>query len=214
MYKNKKLITATIMVALLIVPSLVALWLIPYGVVRFISMLAFIAAIIFWSLKILNFVAYTVTSIEGELEVEVLVKNESNNSLPGYKTKGAAAMDLRYHSKDEKGINLNPGETKVIPTGLSVALPPGYDAQIRSRSGLAKENSFIVLNAPGTIDSDYRGEIGIILYNASKIPYNVMPGERVAQMSIHRKLTCVWAPTNHLPDTERGEGGFGHTGKN
>jgi len=153
MYKLKNLVATAIAVGLLIIPSMCSLWFIPSGLIRFFLMLIFLAVVLFWGIKILKFIAYVFNNIEGEQKIHVLVKNISNNSLPTYKTVGASAMDLRYFSKEAKAVDVNPGETKLIQTGLSIALPPGYEAQVRSRSGMSIEHGIIALNAPGTIDS-------------------------------------------------------------
>ena len=131
--------------------------------------------------------------------------------LPEYKTDGASGMDLKAFT--EKIINLKPKTSALVPTGLSVAFPKDYEIQIRPRSGLAVKNNISVLNTPGTIDSDYRGEIKIILYNHGDIDFNINNGDRVAQMILSPVIKMELKETKNLPETIRGEGGFGSTGK-
>lgn len=142
--------------------------------------------------------------------MKVKIINGSHHELPRYETAQSAGMDLRA-SIDEP-ITLQPLERKLIPTGLRIALPAGYEAQVRPRSGLALKKGVTVLNSPGTIDADYRGEIGIILINLSQEPFVIQDGERIAQMVIARHEQPDWEPVEVLDDTERGAGGFGHTG--
>jgi dUTP pyrophosphatase len=143
--------------------------------------------------------------------MKVRIVNKSKHDLPSYSTVFSAGMDLRAYL--DKPKILKPGERDLVPTGLYVELPRGYEAQIRPRSGLAIKKGVTVLNAPGTIDSDYRGEIGIIMINLSKEDFVINDGERICQMIISRHETIEWEETNLLNDTERGDGGFGHTGK-
>lgn len=131
--------------------------------------------------------------------------------LPVYSTSGSAGMDIRAAIDSEE--ILNPGETKMIPTGLAIALSPGYECQVRSRSGLAAKHGVFALNAPGTIDSDYRGEIKVILSNFSDKPYGISRGERIAQLVIARYERVDWEEVESLDETDRGSGGFGSTGK-
>lgn len=138
----------------------------------------------------------------------VLPGNE-DLSLPRYMTEHSAGMDIRA-AVDAEEI-LNPGERKLIPTGIAIALPPGYEAQIRPRSGLAIRHGVTLLNSPGTIDADYRGEIGIILINHGKEPFIVKRGDRIAQMVIQRVCRVSWDVCERLDETVRGDGGFGHT---
>ncbi len=130
---------------------------------------------------------------------------------PSYGTASAAGMDLR--AALSAPIALEPGQRLLIPTGVKLALPPGYEAQIRPRSGLALKYGITVLNSPGTIDADYRGEIGVILYHAGEETYWIQPGERIAQMVVAAYVTIHLEPVEELPETDRGQGGFGHTGK-
>jgi len=143
--------------------------------------------------------------------MKVRIVNKSKHSLPGYSTAFAAGMDLRA-SLDES-IVLDPGERALIPTGLFIELPRQYEAQIRPRSGLALKKGISIVNSPGTIDSDYRGEVGIILINMSKEPFIVNDGERICQMVVAKHETIEWEETDNLDDSERGSGGFGHTGQ-
>ena len=141
----------------------------------------------------------------------VKIVNKSSNPLPGYSTVASAGMDLRASLTEE--IILKPLERKLIPTGLFIELPVGYEAQIRPRSGLAYKHGITILNTPGTIDADYRGEIGVILINLSNEDFTIKNGERICQMVIARHETVNWNDVEILEETERGAGGFGHTGK-
>ena len=145
--------------------------------------------------------------------IKVLVKKlKPSVKLPSYKTNGASGMDLMAYI--DKSIELKPGESCLVPTGLSVAFPEEYEIQIRPRSGLAAKESIGVLNSPGTIDSDYRGEIKIILFNHGSKDFIINNGDRVAQMVLVPILKMELEEVDNLPDTLRGEGGFGSTGKN
>ena len=132
--------------------------------------------------------------------------------LPTYATPASAGMDLR--AAIEVSISLAPMERKIIPTGMSIALPEGHEAQVRPRSGLSVKHGITVLNSPGTIDADYRGEIGVILINLSNEVFTIEPEDRIAQLVITQFTQIVWDPTQTLEDSERGSGGFGSTGKN
>jgi len=143
--------------------------------------------------------------------MKINIQNTSKNSLPAYETEASAGMDLRANLNEE--IVLKPLERALIPTGLRIELPIGYEAQIRPRSGLAAKNGITVLNSPGTIDADYRGEIKVILVNLSQQEFTINHGDRIAQMVIAKHETIVWENVNELKTTERGVGGFGHTGK-
>lgn len=138
------------------------------------------------------------------------IVNKSNNPLPEYKTKQSAGMDLRANLTEE--IILKPFERRLIPTGLYISLPDGYEAQIRPRSGLALKNGITVLNTPGTIDADYRGEIGVILINLSNTDFTINHGDRICQMVIQSIEQPLMVQVESLDETERGAGGFGHTG--
>jgi len=142
----------------------------------------------------------------------VKVINKSNNPLPEYSTPQSAGFDLRANL-DSIEI-LKPGERKLVGTGLFIALEPGYEAQVRPRSGLALKKGITVLNAPGTVDADYRGEVGVILYNAGNEDFEIVPGERIAQMVIAKYERINWEQVETLDETERGAGGFGHSGTN
>jgi dUTP pyrophosphatase len=143
--------------------------------------------------------------------IAVLVQNESKFDLPSYATKASAGADLK--AVLDAPLELGPLERKIVPTGLKIALPEGYEAQVRPRSGLASKHGITVLNAPGTIDADYRGEIGVILVNLSNTAFTIHPGERIAQLVVAKFEQIDWLPTQQLSKTERGEGGFGSTGK-
>ena len=143
-------------------------------------------------------------------KVTVKIINKSNNPLPQYSTPYSAGMDLRANL--EEAVTLQPLERKLIPTGLFIVLPEGYECQIRPRSGLALKHGISVLNSPGTVDADYRGEIGVILVNLSNEPFTVNPGERICQMVVARHSTVEWECVEQLAESERSSGGFGHTG--
>lgn len=143
--------------------------------------------------------------------MRIKIVNKSNNELPAYSTEMSAGMDLRANLQEP--VLLKPLERKLIPTGLFIELPVGFEAQIRPRSGLALKKGITVLNTPGTIDADYRGEIGIILINLSSEEFVVENGERICQMIIARHETAQWDLVYELEKTDRGAGGFGHTGK-
>ena len=142
--------------------------------------------------------------------MKVKIVNKSHHPLPYYATVSSAGMDLRACLMEP--VELRPLERKLIPTGLYMALPEGYEAQIRPRSGLAIKHGITVLNTPGTIDADYRGEIGVILVNLSSTPFIINDGERICQMVITSCEQAEWQPEESLDDTQRGAGGFGHTG--
>ena len=143
--------------------------------------------------------------------LKVKVINRSANELPRYETPLAAGMDVRANIAES--IVLKPLERAMVPTGLFVELPAGYELQVRPRSGLAAKHGLTVLNSPGTVDADYRGEIRVILVNLSAEPFEVRPGERVAQLVFARHERAEWEQTDELSETERGAGGFGSTGK-
>lgn len=142
--------------------------------------------------------------------VKVRVVNDGHQPLPAYATSQSAGLDLRANIDSE--ITLHPLERRLIPTGLRIALPAGFEAQVRPRSGLALKHGITVLNSPGTIDADYRGELMVLLINLSNDDFVINPGERVAQMVIARHETAEWEQVEILDETERGEGGYGHTG--
>ena len=142
--------------------------------------------------------------------VKILIKKQKEVPLPEYKTKGSSGMDLCANIQNP--IIINPGEIKNIPTGLSVAIPDQFEIQIRPRSGMAAKNGITVLNTPGTIDADYRGEIGVVLVNLSQHDFVVEDGERVAQMVIAKHEQAEWVLSEDLDNSERGFGGFGSTG--
>lgn len=143
--------------------------------------------------------------------MEVKIKNTSAYGLPNYETIGSAGLDLRANIL--LPISISPFERKRIPTGIFLEIPLGYECQIRSRSGLALNSGISVLNAPGTIDSDYRGEVGVILINLSSENYAINPGDRIAQMVFCQVSQAIWKKEELLGVTERGEAGFGSTGK-
>jgi dUTP pyrophosphatase len=140
----------------------------------------------------------------------VKIINRSSNPLPSYATAASAGMDIRADLKEP--VQLGVGERKLIPTGLFIELPVGYEAQVRPRSGLALKQGVTCLNAPGTIDADYRGELGIILINHSNEVQVIQPGDRIAQLVVQSVVTCNWESVSELTDSARGQGGFGHTG--
>lgn len=142
--------------------------------------------------------------------MDIRICNHSDNELPAYATELSAGMDLRAFLPEP--VVLAPGAYAMIPTGLHIELPAGYEAQVRPRSGLAAKSGVTVLNAPGTIDADYRGEIKVILINHSSTPFTIQSGDRIAQMIVARYEKVNWCVADSLSDTARGEGGFGHTG--
>ncbi|MGI4865617.1 MAG: dUTP diphosphatase [Janthinobacterium lividum] len=143
--------------------------------------------------------------------LEIPVINSSRHPLPEYQTAHSAGLDLRA-DLPEGPVTLNSLERRLIPTGLSLALPVGYEAQVRPRSGLAYKHGIGIVNSPGTIDADYRGEIRVLLVNLSNEPFTVKDGERIAQLVVARHETISWQPTESLSETERGAGGYGSTG--
>lgn len=143
--------------------------------------------------------------------MQIKIINRSSNPLPAYSTAFSAGMDLRANL--DQPVLLQPLERILVPTGLYIELPAGFEAQIRPRSGLAIKKGITVLNSPGTIDADYRGEIQVILINLSGEAFKIEHGERICQMVIARHETAGWIPVDILEETARGEGGFGHTGK-
>ncbi len=142
--------------------------------------------------------------------IKVKVINRGHHALPAYATPQSAGMDLRANLVEP--VTLRPLERRLIPTGLYIALPEGYEAQVRPRSGLALKHGLTVLNTPGTIDADYRGEIGVVLINLSNEDFTVNDGERIAQMVIARHEQADFVAVEELDETERGAGGYGHTG--
>lgn len=142
--------------------------------------------------------------------VKVRIINKGNQPLPAYATPQSAGMDLRANI--EEAFTLKPLQRRLVPTGLFMALPEGYEAQVRPRSGLALKHGITVLNTPGTIDADYRGEIGVVLVNLSDTDFVVNPGERIAQMVIAKHKQADFEIVTELDETERGAGGYGHTG--
>ena len=143
--------------------------------------------------------------------MNIRIVNHSRHPLPAYSTLLSAGMDLRAHL--DNPVTLAPGARTLVPTGLYISLPKGYEAQIRPRSGLALKKGITILNAPGTIDADYRGEIGIIIANLSQEDFVINDGERIAQMVVARHETVEWELCDSLDETSRGAGGFGHTGQ-
>ena len=144
-------------------------------------------------------------------KVKVKIVNRSGQPLPAYATPLSAGMDLR--ASLEAPVTLGPLERTLVPTGLYIALPAGFEAQVRPLSGLAAKHGITVLNTPGTIDADYRGEIKVILVNLSNEPFEIVPGERIAQMVVARHEQVEWEEVDTLDETERGAGGFGSTGR-
>ena len=143
--------------------------------------------------------------------MKIPIINQSNNDLPAFATPSSAGMDLRAFL--ESDIVIAPGERALVPTGLHMALPVGYEAQVRPRSGLAYKHGVTVLNSPGTIDADYRGDVGVILINHGASDFVVQSGDRIAQLVVAQYASFTWDAVTDLSDTARGEGGFGHTGK-
>lgn len=143
--------------------------------------------------------------------LQVKIVNKSKHDLPSYSTELSAGMDIRANL--EEAVTLKPLERTIIKTGLFIELPKGYEAQIRPRSGMAIKHGISVLNSPGTIDADYRGEIGVIVANLSSDEYTIEDGERICQMVVAKHETVAWEAVEALSETDRGAGGFGHTGK-
>jgi len=146
-----------------------------------------------------------------KIKIKRISDEFSDIPLPSYATEGSSGMDIRAALKEPE--TLKPGEVKLIPTNLSVEIPIGYEIQVRPRSGLAAKYGIGVLNSPGTIDSDYRGEVKIILFNFGKDPFEIKSGERIAQIILSKVYKAEIEESSNLKETKRGEGGFGHTGK-
>lgn len=142
--------------------------------------------------------------------IKVKIINTSGLDLPAYETFSSAGMDVRAALAEP--VTLAPMERRLIPTGLRVQLPHGYEMQLRPRSGLALRHGITLVNTPGTVDADYRGEIGVILINLSAEPFTIQPGERICQMVVSQYSRVEWEPTDRIDETDRGDGGFGHTG--
>lgn len=145
------------------------------------------------------------------METRIKVRNESGNVLPSYQTPGSAGMDILANLAEP--VVIAPGQTALIPTGLFMEIPVTHEAQVRPRSGLAFKHGITVLNSPGTIDSDYRGEVKVLLINHSAQPFTIQNGERIAQLVFAQVSQAVWEEEAQLSETERGAGGYGHTGK-
>lgn len=143
--------------------------------------------------------------------IKIKVVNKGHQQLPAYATPQSAGMDIRANI--DEPVILHPMERRLIPTGLHIALPEGYEAQVRPRSGLALKHGLTVLNAPGTVDADYRGDIGVVLINLSQEDFVINDGERIAQLVIARHEQADFVVVEELDQTERGEGGYGHTGR-
>jgi len=143
--------------------------------------------------------------------MKINIINKSGLALPQYETAHAAGMDLRAFTEEQ--IVIKPFQRTLVPTGLHIELPVGYEAQIRPRSGLAYKHGISIVNAPGTIDADYRGELKVLLINLSDVDFVINNGDRIAQMVIAKHETISWVPVEQLNETARGEGGYGHTGK-
>ncbi|MDK2908694.1 MAG: dUTP pyrophosphatase [Bacteroidales bacterium] len=143
--------------------------------------------------------------------LQLKIINKSGNELPKYQTEYSAGMDLRANLRDK--MILSPGQRALVPTGLFIEIPIGYEGQVRPRSGLAAKYGITVLNAPGTIDADYRGEVQVILINLGNEPFEVNNGDRIAQLIIAPVIQIQWKEEESLEETLRGKGGFGHTGK-
>ena len=145
-------------------------------------------------------------------EVKIKIINRSHHPLPSYATPGAAGMDIRAFLSEP--VTLNPMQRALIPTGLYLQLPHGYEAQMRPRSGLSLKSGITLVNTPGTVDADYRGEVGVIVINLSDTPFVINDGERICQMVINEVPRAIWEPVEELDRTRRGDGAFGHTGVN
>ena len=143
--------------------------------------------------------------------LKVYVAKQEGVVLPGYATSASSGMDLRAHI--DEPIMLEPLERALVPTGIAVSIPEGFEGEVRPRSGLAINSGVTVLNAPGTIDADYRGEVKVILINLGNTPFEIRKGDRIAQIVFKKTVTVCWEEVDRLPETERGEGGFGSTGR-
>ena len=153
-------------------------------------------------------------SVSVSLELDyVALPHFEGLALPKYETKGSAGMDVRAAVADDEPMPLEPGDRALVPTGLTFAIPQGYEMQVRPRSGLAFKHGITCLNTPGTIDSDYRGELKVLLINLGKEAFTIQRGERIAQLLLAPVIQGEWRAVSVLPDTSRGEGGFGSTGK-
>jgi len=144
--------------------------------------------------------------------MKLQVINKSHHPLPSYQTEHAAAMDAHAFLPDGP-VKLDPSERTAVPTGLFIAVPVGYELQVRSRSGLSFKHGIVVVNSPGTIDADYRGEVKILIANISSEPYEIQDGDRIAQLVVAKCEQAEWQEVNELDETARGDGGFGHTGR-
>lgn len=160
--------------------------------------------------RVYNLKNITYITMQKPQTISIKISNSSQNPLPAYATTGSAGMDLRAWI--ENPVVIAPGERKLIPTGLRIALPEGYEMQLRPRSGLALKHGITLLNTPGTIDADYRGEIGVILINLSNEPFEIQSGDRICQAVVAPVTVGEWIPVPSVDATERGDGGFGHSG--
>lgn len=152
-------------------------------------------------------------SLQDVVPVQIsMLEHAADLELPSYATTHSAGMDLRAAVGADEPLTLQPGQRALIPTGVKIGLPDGFEAQVRPRSGLAVKTGVTVLNSPGTIDADYRGEVKVVLINHGAEDYEVRRGDRIAQLVVARYASVRWVPTGRLSETERGEGGFGHTG--
>ncbi len=147
--------------------------------------------------------------MKNEIEVKI-IRRRPEARLPRYMTEQAAGMDL--YAVLDADVLLSPGQRVMVPTGIAIALPPGYEAQVRPRSGLALKHGVTLVNSPGTIDADYRGEISVIIINHGETDFIIIDGERIAQMIVAQVSRCNWSLVENLEDSQRGNGGFGHTG--
>lgn len=159
--------------------------------------------------NLFNYFKYLTTNRKGRMKVKII--NRSKHDLPQYETKASAGVDLRANISEP--FTLQSLERNLVKTGLFLEIPEGYEAQVRPRSGLAIKHGITVLNSPGTIDADYRGEIGVILVNLSQDPFVIEDGDRIAQLVFSKVKQAKWELTDELSETDRGEGGFGSTGK-
>ncbi len=151
--------------------------------------------------------------MKSEIKVKIKRVGGYKGELPRYVSPGSSGLDLTAYIKDQGGeIVIRPGKIELVPTGIAVSIPEGFEGQVRPRSGLALKYGVTLVNTPGTIDSDYRGEIKVILINHGEVPYVVKNGDRIAQLVIAKVTKITWEETEELPDTERGDGGFGSTG--
>ncbi len=205
---KKNIILLGVVIGLLIIPSHIVI--LSNIIESFLADLIVTLVFLVTWFSIVYYLEYFYRKLRDVDPIDVEILDSKGLRHPEYKTPGASGMDIRYDGKAV--ITVNPGERVLLTTGVYVALPENYEFQVRSRSGLAWEDGVVVLNSPGTVDADYRGEIKIILINHSKVPLTVKEGDRVAQLVLTKVQKVLWVPVKALDDTKRGKGGFKSTG--